>query len=233
MRQEILDRGEIAADSVVVIPNGVDVARFTPGPRDERLAASLGIAAGETVVGYISGLMAYEGIDYLIRAVALLRDRGRTVRLLIVGDGEARASLVATAKEEGLDDSTVIFTGRVPYRDIVRYYRTIDIFVVPRTNDRVSRLVTPLKPFEAMAMAKALLVSGVDALLEIIPDDRTGRSFTPEDPTSLADALEPLLDDPLLRQELGTAARAWVTEHRTWDRVGRQYLELYQRLGVA
>jgi glycosyltransferase involved in cell wall biosynthesis len=233
MRQEILSRGEIAADSVVVIPNGVDVGRFTPGPRDDRLAASLGIAADETVVGYISGLMAYEGIDYLIRAVAMLRDRGRRVRLLIVGDGEARAGLVATARESGLDDGTVIFTGRVPYREIVRYYRTIDVFVVPRTNDRVSRLVTPLKPFEAMAMGKALVVSGVDALLEVVPDERTGRSFTPEDPGSLADAIEPLLDDPALRLELGTAARAWVSEHRTWDRIGRQYLELYQRLGVT
>jgi glycosyltransferase involved in cell wall biosynthesis len=233
MRQEILGRGGIAADSVVVIPNGVDVDRFTPGPRDDRLAASLGIGADETVVGYISGLMAYEGIDYLIRAVALLRDRGRRVRLLIVGDGEARAGLVATAREAGLDDGTVIFTGRVPYREIVRYYRTIDIFVVPRTNDRVSRLVTPLKPFEAMAMGKALVVSGVDALLELVPDGRTGRSFTPEDPGSLADAIEPLLDDPALRQELGAAARAWVSEHRTWDRIGRLYLELYRRLGVA
>lgn len=233
MRQDILARGGIAPDSVVVVPNGVDVDRFVPGPRDEALAASLGIAADETVIGYISGLMAYEGIDYLIRAVALLRDRGRRVRLLIVGDGEARADLVATARAVGLDDGTVIFTGRVPHRDILRYYRTIDVFVVPRTNDRVSQLVTPLKPFEAMAMAKALVVSGVGALLEIVPDERTGRSFTPEDATSLADTIEPLLDDPGLRRTLGTAARAWVTEHRTWARIGRRYLELYQRLGVA
>lgn len=233
MRQEILSRGGIAPESVVVVPNGVDVDRFVPGPRDKALAASLDIADDETVVGYVSGLMAYEGIDYLILAVALLRDRGRRVRLLIVGDGEARADLEATARAVGLGDGTVIFTGRVPHRDILRYYRTIDVFVVPRTNDRVSRLVTPLKPFEAMAMEKALVVSRVGALLEIVPDERTGRSFTPEDATSLADTIDPLLDDPDLRHALGAAARAWVREHRTWDRLGRRYLELFQRLGVA
>jgi len=233
MRTEILERGGIDPTGVTVIPNAVEVERFRPGPPAPELLASLGIKAGTPVVGYISSLTGYEGIGYLIEAVGLLRDRGRTVRLVLVGDGEARADLEATARAVGVLDGTVVFTGRVPHREIERYYRTIDVFVVPRTRDRVSQLVTPLKPYEAMAMAKALVVSDVGALLEIVTDGRTGRTFTAEDPVNLADILEPLLDDPVERARLGAAARTWVAEHRTWEINGRRYLELYQRLGVA
>ena len=165
MREDILARGGISPEVVTVVPNAVDIAGFTPGPRDEALAQTLGIEPDETVIGYISSFTSYEGIVYLIEAAALLRERGRKVRLLLVGDGEDRANLEAAAERTGLAaDGGVIFTGRVPHREIARYYRTIDVFVVPRTNDRVSQLVTPLKPYEAMAMEKALVVSAVGAL---------------------------------------------------------------------
>ena len=234
MRADILSRGGIDADRVTVVPNAVDIASFTPGLRDEALARSLGIEPDETVVGYISSFTAYEGIAYLIEAVALLRQRERRVRLLLVGDGEERANLEAVARQTGLlADGTVIFAGRVPHREIERYYRTIDVFVVPRTNDRVSQLVTPLKPYEAMAMEKALVVSAVGALLEIVEEGVTALTFTPEDPLSLADAMEPLVNDRTARATLGEAARAWVAANRTWEQNGRRYLELYQRLGVV
>lgn len=234
MRADILERGGIDPGRVIVVPNAVDIDRFEPGPRDQALAGSLGIGPDEPVVGYISSFSRYEGIRYLIEAVALLRDRGRRVRLLLVGDGEELPELKAVAKRTGLlADRTAIFTGRVPHDDVQRYYRTIDVFVVPRTNDRVSRLVTPLKPYEAMAMEKALVVSGVEALLEIVADGETGRSFEPEDPASLAGVLEPLLDDPAERARLGTAARTWVAAHRTWRQNGERYRALYERLGAA
>jgi PEP-CTERM/exosortase A-associated glycosyltransferase len=234
MRDDILARGGIDPARVHVVPNAVDVDAFRPGPRDPGLAASLGIAGDEPVVGYISSFSAYEGISYLIEAVALLRARGRRVRLLLVGDGDEMPALRATADRCGLTaDGGVVFTGRVPHTEVAAYYRLIDVFVVPRTADRVSQLVTPLKPYEAMAMEKALVVSGVDALLEIVRDGETGAAFRPEDPVSLAATIEPLLDDPGRRTQLGIAARAWVTEHRTWTRNGARYLELYRELGVA
>lgn len=234
MRTDILERGGIDAERVTVIPNAVDIERFRPGPRDAALGASLGIAPDEPVVGYISSFNGYEGIRYLIDAVALLRSRGRQLRLLLVGDGDALPELRAVAQATGLlADGTAIFTGRVPHVDILRYYRMIDLFVVPRTNDRVSRLVTPLKPYEAMAMEKALVVSAVAALSEIVVDGETGRSFVPEDAVSLADVLEPMLDDPAERARLGTAARAWVAANRTWDQNGARYRALYERLGAT
>ena len=138
-----------------------------------------------------------------------------------------------TVRSAGVDDGTVVFAGRVPYDRIVDYYALIDVFVVPRTADRVSQLVTPLKPYEAMAMERALVVSDVAALREIVVEGETGRIFRPEDPIALADAVEPLLEDPVERLRLGRAARAWVTAHRTWHQNGLRYLDLYRRLGVA
>lgn len=232
MKADIVARG-IPAERITVIPNAVDGARFTPRVRDDVLAGRLGIAPGEIVLGYISSMVRYEGIRYLIEATRLLRDRGRHVRLLLVGDGEERGALEERADELGLRaDRAAIFTGRVPHAEIEGYYSIIDLFVVPRTADRVSQLVTPLKPYEAMAMERCLVVSGVGALLEIVQEGETGRSFTPEDPVALADALEPLLDDPGERDRLGRNARAWVLEHRTWERNGALYRALYERLGA-
>jgi glycosyltransferase involved in cell wall biosynthesis len=233
MRQDIIGRGGIESDRIVVIPNAVELDRFVPGPRDEHLAESLGIGV-EPVVGYISTFWRYEGIDYLIEATAELKRRGRTLRCLLVGEGEVGPELEATADRLGLlADRTVIFTGRVAHERVLDYYRLIDIFVVPRTNDRVSQLVTPLKPYEAMAMERAMIVSGVGALTEIVSDGDTGRTFVPEDAASLADAIEELLDDPGARKRLGANAREWVGAHRTWAANGRRYRELYERLGVA
>jgi glycosyltransferase involved in cell wall biosynthesis len=232
MRTHIVARGA-APDRVAVIPNAVDPERFTPCPRDAALAARLGLPHDVPVLGYVSSFAGYEGIRYLIEAAALLRDRGRAARLLLVGDGEDRATLEAQTRELGLEDGTVVFTGRVPYGQILRYYGLIDVFVVPRTNDRVSRLVTPLKPYEAMALERPLVVSGVDALREIIVEGETGLIFEPENAISLADTVEPLLDDPDARRRLGRQAREWVAAERTWQQNAARYLALYRRLGVA
>jgi glycosyltransferase involved in cell wall biosynthesis len=233
MKADIVARG-IPSEKVVVVPNAVDPARFAPRPRDEALFAHLGFERGETVLGYVSSMVAYEGIQHLVEATRILRDRGRRVRLLLVGDGEERGSLEERARVLGLLEGGVArFTGRVPHGDVGAYYSVIDVFVVPRTNDRVSQLVTPLKPYEAMAMERCLVVSGVGALLEIVREGETGASFAPEDPVALADAVEPLLDDPAGRARLGANARALVREHRTWARNADLYRGLYERLGAV
>jgi PEP-CTERM/exosortase A-associated glycosyltransferase len=230
MRAEMIERG-VPAEKIVVIPNAVDVDDFTARPKDEAIAAEIGIAPDETVVGYISSIVGYEGIRHLIDAVVELRRRGRTkVRLLIVGDGVVRPELERQAAELGLDDA--IFTGRVPHEAVKRYYSLIDVFVVPRTADRVCQLVTPMKPYEAMAMERAIVVSDVAALREIVADGETGRVFRAEDPLAIADVLADLIDDPAERRRLGANARAWVSEHRTWRANAERYRELYGRLNL-
>ena len=231
MRTEIIARGCDPA-RLVVIPNAVDIERFEPHARDDVLAASLGIEAGETVLGYVSTLNRLEGIDTLLDAAAILRARGHRICVLLVGDGEDRVPLEARAGQPDLA-GRVIFTGRVPHDRVGAYYALIDVFVVPRTADRVSQLVTPLKPFEAMALQRTLVVSDLAALKEIVTDGETGRTFRAGDATNLADVVEPLLDDPARRTELGAAAREWVAANRTWRQNGLLYRQLYERLGVA
>ena len=232
MRLEIIARGCLP-EKVVVIPNAVDVDRFRPIPRSNQLAASLGIGPEDLVVGYISTFTAYEGIRYLIEAVAALRARGRRLKLLLVGDGRDRDALVEMAEGVGLDDGTLVMPGRVPHDDVQAYYSIIDVFVVPRTADRVSTLVTPLKPFEAMAMERVLVVSDVAPLREIVTPNETGLVFRSQDAAHLAEVIEGALDDPDLRARMGRQAREWVASSRTWAHNGARYRQLYERLGAA
>jgi PEP-CTERM/exosortase A-associated glycosyltransferase len=231
MKAELIERG-VAPERISVVPNAVDVNRFAPIERDAALAATLGLPPGAAVLGYVSTLSPYEGIDVLVDAVAELRRRGRRVYGLLVGDGESRAALETRVEALGLSDA-VLFTGRVPHADVARYYGLIDIFVVPRTPDRVSNLVTPLKPVEAMATGRAVVVSDVRGLAELVEDGVTGLVFRPGDPDHLADVVEPLLEDRARIEQLGIAARAWVCDGRTWHRNGERYLELYHSLGAA
>ncbi len=232
MRQEIIDRG-CAPDRVVVVPNAVEVERFQPLPRDDALAASLGIDRSTPVVGYISSLNAYEGIPYLLEAASRLRAGGQRLRVLLVGDGEDEAAIREAGERLGLDDGTLVMPGRVSHDQVMRYYSIIDVFVVPRTSHRVSRLVTPLKPYEAMALERALVVSDLPALREIVTPGETGLTFRAEDADDLARVLGELLDDPALRARLGRQAREWIVTERTWTQNGQRYRALFERLGVT
>jgi glycosyltransferase involved in cell wall biosynthesis len=229
MRDEIIDRG-VDPDKILIVPNGVSAEFLRPLPDGSALRAQLGIAPGEHVVGLVSSLVAHEGIGTLLAAVKLLRDRGVPVRALIVGDGPERAALERQAAALGLD---AIFTGRVPMSRVRDYHAVLDVFVVPRTPDRVCQLVTPLKPVEAMASGLPVVVSAVRALGEIIQDKVTGLQATPLDPASLAECLDQLLASPRLRRELGDAAREWVARDRTWEHNARRYRDAYARLGAV
>ncbi len=230
MRDELVERG-IDPDRLSLAPNAVDPAGFPPVHRDDDLAARLGFAPDDVVVGYVSSFVAYEGIDTLIEAIALARDRGAPVRGLLVGDGVVRPELERRARELGIEDQ-VVFTGRVPHAEVTSYYGLIDVFVVPRTNARVCQLVSPLKPFEAMALERALIVSATPVLRDIVDDGRLGRTFTPEDPGQLADRIVELAGDPEERRRLGALARAHVLSNNTWAANAQRYLGVYESVGV-
>lgn len=231
MKADIVARGA-DPNHVWVIPNAVDPDDFVPQPADPGLRAELGFAGTDVVLGYVSSLVRYEGVTYLLDAIAHLRTRHRAVRGLIVGDGAERPALEHQAATLGLGDA-VVFTGRVPITEVQRYYAQIDVFVVPRTNDQVSRTVTPLKPLEAMALQRAVVTSDVPALRELIVPGETGLVFTAEDAPALAATVEPLLDDPASRARLGKSAREWVIAERTWRRNGERYRQLYAELGAV
>ncbi len=167
----------------------------------------------------------------LLEATRLLRDRGLPVRALIVGDGPEGPALQRQARELGLGQA-VIFTGRVPAAKVRDYHALLDVFVVPRTPDRVCQLVTPLKPVEAMASGLCVLTSDVRALAEIVKPDVTGALITAQDPVALADSLEHLVCSPDLRRKLGDNAREWVAADRTWAHNAARYKDAYARLGA-
>ncbi len=228
MREEIVQRG-VPADNVIIVPNGVSEDFLRPLPDGAALRASLGIRPDEHVVGLVSSLVAHEGIGTLLEAVKILNDRGVKTRALIVGDGPERTALQRRAAELGLD---AIFTGRVPSARVRDYHAVLDVFVVPRTPDRVCQLVTPLKPVEAMASGLPVVVSAVNALSEIISDKETGLTFPALDAGALADQLRQVLDRQELRTRLGARAREWVARDRTWAHNAARYREAYRRLGA-
>lgn len=223
MRAEIASRG-VPEEKIHVVPNGVDDAFLEPLPDPGGLRERLGIRAGVPVVGLTSSFYGYEGIDTLIDAAALLRDRGSPVTLLLVGDGPERGALERRAARRGVH---AVFTGRVPMGSVRRFHAVLDVFAVPRRADRVCRLVTPLKPIEAMAGGIPVIASDVRALREIVKPGVTGALTIPEDPESWANCLEDVAYSPERRQRIGQAAREWVRAERTWRTVIAGYRAAY------
>lgn len=230
MRDEIVARG-VPAEKVLIVPNAVPEEFLQPLPDATALGAELGLGADEHVVGVVSSLVPHEGIGTLLEAVQSLRGRGLPVRTLIVGDGPERASLQRQAAGLGLGRAA-IFTGRVPAAQVREFHALLDVFVVPRTRDRVCQLVTPLKPVEAMASGLCVVASDVKALAEIIKPEVTGALTTPQDPVALADSLELLVSSPDMRRKLGENAREWVARDRTWTLNAARYRDAYARLGA-
>ncbi len=231
MRVEIVARG-VDPGKVIVVPNAVSAEFLEPLPEGGPLREALGIRPDELVVGLVSNLVAYEGVGTLLEAAAELRRRGQPVRPLIVGDGADRAALQRLAGKLGLT-GIAIFTGRVPMAEVRRYHAVLDLFVVPRTTDRVCQLVTPLKPVEAMASGLTVVASDVGALREIIRPEATGALATSGDPASFADIMEPLLYSSDTRRKLGANAREWVARDRTWAHNAAIYRAAYERLGAV
>lgn len=231
MRSDIIARG-VPPERVHVVPNGVDAAAFAPRPRREELVDRYGLA-GKFVFGYVSNLDHYrEGQELLVDAAVALRARGVDAVALVVGDGTRRAEVEAHADEVGAGDA-VVFTGRVPHEEVLDHYALMDVFVVPRVDERAARLVTPLKPFEAMAAGLPVLVSDLPALTEITGDGQRGESFAVGDAGALADALVRLAHDPQRRDRLAAAGRAWVESERSWGANGLRYREIYDRALLA
>lgn len=225
LRGEIISRG-IPADRVTVIPNAVDPQSFslisTP---DMELKASLGIGT-EMVVGFAGSFYAYEGLDLLLDAAAMLVERGHNIKILLVGGGPQEQALQAKAQALRLADR-VIFVGRVPHADVQRYYSLIDVLAYPRHRIRLTELVTPLKPLEAMAQGLMLVASDVGGHRELVRDGETGFLFPAEDARALATTLEDVLkrrhDWPRVR----TNARLFVEQERNWARSVARYADVY------
>ena len=228
LRADIVARG-IPAQKVTVIPNAVDIERFPViERRDAALEAQLGLA-GHEVVGFCGSFYAYEGLDLLVRALPAIAAQRPGVRLLLVGGGPQEAALKALVAELGLG-SQVVFTGRVPNAEIDRYYSLIDVLAFPRQRMRLTDLVTPLKPLEAMAQGRVVVASDVGGHRELIADGETGLLHPAGDVPALAQAVLRLLGDAALRARIAVNGRRFVETERNWAASVARYAPVYERL---
>ena len=225
LRGDIVKRG-IAEDIVTVIPNAVDIESFADAPpHDDDLAAKLGLT-GKTVLGFIGSFYAYEGLHLLIEALPKILAKSPDTRVLLVGGGPQEQRLKALSHEKGVADK-VIFTGRVPHSIVSQYYGLIDVLVYPRISIRLTELVTPLKPLEAMAQRKMLIASDIGGHRELIRHRDTGILFKAGDADSLAEAALWTLANRDTWPDQLERARHFVEEERSWARSVANYERVY------
>ncbi|HEY9497363.1 MAG TPA: glycosyltransferase [Intrasporangium sp.] len=232
LRDDLIAVG-VPAERISLVPNAVDASlldRSANGTTPSRARARLGLPEDGFWVGTVSSIVDYEGLDVLVRAVALLRQEGLPVRCAIVGDGVARPGLGRLAERLGIED-LVMLPGRVPRDEAIAWHQALDAFVVPRLDTEVCRTVTPLKPIEAMALGRPVVASDLPALAEVVADPATGLVAAPGDPVALAAALHRLAADPDLVARLGGNGRRFART-RTWEAQAETYRTIYERLGV-
>lgn len=228
LRDEIVQRG-IPAEKVTVIPNAVDVDTFNFGAGGfGGKRAELGLD-GKLVLGFVGSFYAYEGLSLLLQALPLILCEREDVRVLLVGGGPQEQALVETVAKLNLQES-VVFAGCVPHEQVRQYYNLIDVLVYPRLAMRLTHLVTPLKPLEAMAQGRLLVASDVGGHRELIADGVNGVLFKAGDPADLAATILELLRHEEHWPMLKSAARRFVEQERNWQASIGRYLPLYESL---
>lgn len=215
LKRELVSRG-VDERKIAVVPNSVDPQVFSPRPKDERLGRSLGLGE-RRVLGFLGSMTGYEGLVDLISALARLRGDGIDVCALLVGDGPAFREVRAAARAQGVEDH-LIMPGRVPHADAPRWYSVMDVAVYPRRPARVTELVPPLKPLEAMAMELPVVASNVSAISETLVHGSNGFLFDKGDVDGLTSVLGGVLDQPDQSRAIGRAAREDVERRFTWSR---------------
>lgn len=223
LRELIVSWG-VEEDKIHVIPNAVDITLFQKKSPNQQLINKYGLD-GKIVIGYIGSITGYEGLKELILAVDELIEEKIDIALLIVGEGREKYNLQKLAKSKD-----IIFTGRVPFEEVVEYYSIFDICPFPRNDYKVCRYVPPLKILEAMVMKKAIIVSDVAPLLEIIENGENGLVCEADSVETLKESILKLYYNKNMRKELSQKAHSWVLENRTWDEISQEYIELYNFL---
>jgi glycosyltransferase involved in cell wall biosynthesis len=227
LRAEVLSRG-IPAERITVAPNSVDLRRFSvAAARDENLAAQLRLVAHKTF-GFIGSFFPFEGLDVLIRAVPGILAREPLARFLIVGDGPDAERVKALTRQLGVQEA-VTFTGRVPHSEVERYYGLVDVLIYPRVSKRVTELVTPLKPLEAMAQGKLVVASNVGGHREMVFAEQNGVLFEAGNPDALAAACIDLLARPETWAAMKANGKSYVESARSWEKNIEIYDHLYKR----
>lgn len=228
LRKDIIQRG-IPADKITVIPNAVDIEKFGIGLKANKgLRKKLGLN-DNLVLGFIGSFYAYEGLPLLLQALPKIIQARPEVRLLLVGGGPQELLIKQKTNELELEQQ-VIFTGRVSHDLVQEYYNQVDVFVYPRLSMRLTELVTPLKPLEAMALGRLVVASDVGGHKELIENKKNGYLFRANDTEALADSVLELLDSRTQWEKMRQNGREFVEQQRNWPVSVAKYEDLYKQL---
>jgi PEP-CTERM/exosortase A-associated glycosyltransferase len=228
LKEEMTTRG-IPGEKITIIPNAVDRDTFAgPGTRDRCLAGRLALT-GKTVLGFFGSFYFYEGLHLLLRALPALRKRQADLAVLLVGGGPEEGNLRALVRELDVGES-VVFAGRIAHEEIHRYYDLADLFVFPRLSMRLTELVTPLKPLEAMAQERIVVASSVGGHRELIRDRETGYLFPPNEPQRLVEGVLAALADRPSWPRIRSRAIEFIETERSWTHSVVRYAEVYARV---
>ena len=229
LKREAISRG-VSAEKITVVTNAVEKGMSEKNSQSSSLdtaVKSLNNSKSTKVIGYIGSLREMEGVDLTAKAVAMLSEKGHDVRFFVLTGENGQSELRSLCKKLGILDKSTIM-GPVPHQEVGVFYDLIDYFIVSRPETRVTKLVTPLKPFEAMAMGKAVIASKLPALEEIIQHGETGLLYSPDSLESLVETIEKCLEDDDLTKSLGESAKQWINQNRTWDIVVKNSLNAYE-----
>lgn len=228
LKSDLVSRG-VPQQKITVSPNGVDLDLFGEAPQqDKKLATELGLD-GSLNLGFIGSFYDYEGLDDLIQAMPFLQQKQSNIHLLLVGGGPREEALRAQVKQLGIE-KIVTFAGRVPHEEVERYYSLMDVMVYPRKSMRLTDLVTPLKPLEAMAQGRLVAASDVGGHKELIADGKTGYLFPAGNPEKIAEKLANLIAKQDEWPQILEIARKFVESDRNWSSNILRYNPVYQRL---
>jgi PEP-CTERM/exosortase A-associated glycosyltransferase len=230
LKNELIERN-IANEKITVIPNGVNIDQFQIiEDRNADLVKKFGLH-NQLVVGFIGSFYPYEGIDLLLEAVKVLSDKGLSIRCIIVGGGPEEEALRGLSRKLDIV-SLVTFTGRVPHNKVPEYYSVIDLLVYARKSKRITELVTPLKPLEAMSQKRPFLASNVGGHKELIIDGETGLLFEKD---SLEDLVNKILHFSESRFEIDQILENgynYVKTKKNWSHSTAGYKKVYAGLDV-
>jgi glycosyltransferase involved in cell wall biosynthesis len=212
----------VPCERITVLPNGVDPELFAPVVSGAEVRSRYGIE-GHEVLGFVGTLKPWHDLDTLVEALRLLAARRPAVHLLVVGDGPGRSRL------QVLEHDSVTCTGAVSHGDVPRYMAAMDVVVVPYGRDADSYF-SPLKLFEAMAMAKPVVGARLGEVAETVVDGESGILYEPGCADDLADKIASVLDAAERGEALGQAARRSVLATHTWDHNAQRTIALAESL---
>ncbi len=226
IKGELIKRG-VDAEKISIIPNAINKEHFQPLIANEDLSIKIGLKNVPTI-GYVGSIVWYEGLEDLLDALMILKNEGVAFNFLLIGDGSALPAIKEKVSGSSIENDVYIL-GRIPHEEVPDYYSLIDITPFPRKSLEVCEMVSPLKPFEAMAQEKAVIASNVGALQEIIQDKKTGLLFQKDNIEDLAVKLKSLLTDSVLRDTLSKVGKEWVLSNRDWSQMTIRFDKVYDK----